>query len=120
MPAYFAYPVPLPYPVSGQLGYCFEYYSVDDNGIVKPDGWYDWVTTGQIKTWDVARCLRGVYRRSADNTADGKLAMLAIPQKVLAYPNVVTLVYTVSDNDKRDLVATYDRTTLKAIVGATG
>ncbi|WP_165246913.1 hypothetical protein [Paludisphaera soli] len=57
---------------------------MDDEGVVRSDGWYDWVTTAQVKTWDVARCLRPVYRRSADNTADGNPAMLAIPMKVLA------------------------------------
>ena len=119
MPANFAYPVPLMFPVAGQVGYCFEFYSADDNGNVTPGGWYDWTTGGQSKTWDVAKCLRAVYRRTTDAaSADAKLAMLVIPQKVLAYPNVVALVYTVADNDKRDLVTTYDRVTLLRIVGS--
>lgn len=118
MPAYFAYPVPLSFPVVGQVGYCFEYYSVDDNGNITPTAYYDWTTGTQVKTWDVAKTLRPIYRRTTVTTsADSKIAMMAIPQKVLAYPNVVALVYTVSDNDKRDLLTTFDRTTLLRIVG---
>jgi len=118
MPAYFSYPIPLMFPVVGQVGYCFEFYSVDDSGTIKPGGWYDWTTGAQVLTWDVSKTLRPIYRRSTDSTSpDSKIAMMAIPQKVLAYSNVVALVYSVADNDKRDLLTTYDRATLLRIVG---